>query len=289
MLFGALSITASAQSLGPRDVDKLPATRPVAVASYGADALEFGELRLPRGKGPFPVIAVIHGGCWTKGFATLRNTAPLASALTAMGYATWNIEYRQVGDSGGGWPGSFIDWARATDYLRELAKAYPLDLDRIGVIGHSAGAYAALWVAARPDVPPASDVFSQNPLPARVAVAIDGPTDLTTFVGPDAGICGKPVVVPLMGGTPAQVPQRYAIADLPASHHPAVREALIGAALLQAPSMTSYRAAGIRHGQTVDVLAVRNAGHFEPIAPTSDAWQAEVRPFLSKVLAVLKH
>ncbi|HKA47074.1 MAG TPA: hypothetical protein VKD68_02855 [Methyloceanibacter sp.] len=70
------------------------------VQTYGSNALQFGELRLPKGNGLFPVAVVIHGGCWTKGFATLRNTAPLASALAAKGIATWNIEYRQVGDNG---------------------------------------------------------------------------------------------------------------------------------------------------------------------------------------------
>jgi hypothetical protein len=60
---------------------------------------------------------VIHGGCWTKGFATLRNTAPLASALAAKGIATWNIEYRQVGDNGGGWLDTFLDWGAGLDHL----------------------------------------------------------------------------------------------------------------------------------------------------------------------------
>src|SRR5262245_47156086 len=92
------------QGFGPRDVDSLPSSKPTLVAAYGTDSLEFGELRLPPGRGPFPVVVVIHGGCWRAGFATLRNTAALASALTAKGVATWNIEYRQVGNPGGGWP-----------------------------------------------------------------------------------------------------------------------------------------------------------------------------------------
>lgn len=105
----AASTGLSAQNMRPGDVDALPASQPDLIEAYGSDSFQVGELRLPKGKGPFPVVEVIHGGCWTKGFATRRNTAALATALTTMGYATWNIEYRQVGDQGGGWPGTFRD------------------------------------------------------------------------------------------------------------------------------------------------------------------------------------
>jgi acetyl esterase/lipase len=140
---------AVAQTMTSQDVDALPASKPTLVEAYDPDQLQFGELRLPQGSGPFPVAVIIHGGCWTKGYATLRNTAPLASALTAHGIATWNIEYLQVGDPGGGWPGTFLDWGSAADHLRILAKSGPLDLTHVVAVGHSAGELAALWVATR--------------------------------------------------------------------------------------------------------------------------------------------
>src|SRR5688572_17879278 len=55
--------SASAQRFGPRQVDSLPSRAPNLVAPYGTDSLQFGELRLPTGAGPFPVAVVIHGGC----------------------------------------------------------------------------------------------------------------------------------------------------------------------------------------------------------------------------------
>jgi hypothetical protein len=77
------------QPFGPRQVDSLPSRAPTLVARYGADSLNVGELRMPSGAGPFPVAVVIHGGCWTVGFATLKNTAPLASAITGAHLALW--------------------------------------------------------------------------------------------------------------------------------------------------------------------------------------------------------
>ena len=79
--------------------------------------MQFGELRLPKGKRPHPVAVVIHGGCWISVFADLQLTAPLSSALTRSGIATWNIESRPVDKPGGGWPGTLLDVANAVDHV----------------------------------------------------------------------------------------------------------------------------------------------------------------------------
>jgi acetyl esterase/lipase len=99
------------QRLRPRDVDALPSKKADARIAYGADPLQFGELRLPAGSGPFPVGVVIHGGCWVSKFATLQNTSAMADALRDSGVATWNVEYRRLDNDGGGWPGTFADIA----------------------------------------------------------------------------------------------------------------------------------------------------------------------------------
>jgi len=267
------SASLPAQQLGPRDVDALPSTDPTLVEKYGPDPLEFGELRLPQGKGPFPVAVVIHGGCWTKGFATLRNTAAMASDLTKNGIATWNIEYRQVGDSGGGWPGTFLDWGNAVDYLRTLGKSHPLDLTRVAVLGHSSGGHAALWIAARHRLPADSAIRGAHPLPIHAAVDIDGPADLTGFVGFDAQICGQPVVAPLMGGTPEEQPERYRQAS-PQSLLPlGVPQFLISATVLTAAKAQEYQTLARAQGDHVEVL-ILDTGHFELIAPGQKPWEA---------------
>ena len=241
---------------------------PTATIRYGADDLRSGTLRLPAGPGPFPVAVMVHGGCWTAGYDTRSGIEPLAAALAARGIATWNIEYRQVGEPGAGWPGSFHDVADGIDHLPALAKRYRLDLKRVVVIGHSAGAHLALWLASRPRLGPE---WRPKLSPAAV-VAIDGPGTLAPFVGVDKEVCGKPVIVPFMGGTPAERPAAYAAAS-PMDHQPlGVRQYLVLGEL--GDLMKPYVAAAQAGGDKVAVLTPPGADHFDvvtPGTPTGDA------------------
>lgn len=283
--FASSASPVSAQRLRPRDVDTLPSRPADAVVSYGSDSLLLGELRLPKGRGPFPLVVVIHGGCWTRGFATRQNTAAVASALVDDGMATWNVEYRQAGDPGGGWPNSFLDIAAAVDYARTLATRFPVDTSHVVVIGHSAGAHLALWAAARHTLPASSVVRGGNPLRVRAAVAIDGPGDLAGLVGRDAQICGKPVIAPFMGGAPIEVPARYAegspIARLPFG----AAQYLVSAAVLTADEATAYKAAATRAGDQVTLLDAPDGGHFGVIAPGTRFWPP-VAAFIRQAVGV---
>jgi acetyl esterase/lipase len=260
--------------MGPADVNALPASPPVLIQHYGSDSLQFGELRLPSGSGPFPVAVVIHGGCWTKGYATLRNTAPLASALTERGIATWNIEYRQVGDPGSGWPGTFQDWGAGFDHLRELAKTQPIDTARAFVLGHSAGAHAALFVAGRPTLDISSQIRGERPLRAAAAVAIDGPGDIKGMIGRDVDVCGQPVIVPLMGGAPESAKDRYRDGSpfeiLPIN----VPQYLVASVVLTVDEAERYRDRGVSGGDVVAIFEPVDGGHFDIIAPGSTVWQS---------------
>ena len=274
------------QRLGPRDIDRLPSKPADTKIPYGEDPLQFGELRLPRGKGPFPVAVVIHGGCWVSKFATLQNAAALSDALRDAGVATWNIEYRRLDNPGGGWPGTFADVADATDKVREIAKAHPLDLSRVVAVGHSAGGHLALWAAARSKVQKDSPLHRANPLPLKAAVALGGPGDLKGFYEYAGRICGSNVIDSLMGGSPSSVPDRYAQGS-PAEMLPfGVRQVLIVGVddgVMPPPARQSYAAAAMKAGDTVEIVEVPG-GHFEVIAPTSAAWPT-VR---DKVLSLLR-
>ena len=125
--------------------------------AYGPEPLQFGDLRLPEAEAP-PLAVVIHGGYWKANY-NLIHTGHMSQALTEQGVATWNVEYRSVGDPGGGWPGTGNDVARAVELVAEL----PVDQTRVVLVGHSAGGQLALWAAKRAQLPvvalaPVSDV-----------------------------------------------------------------------------------------------------------------------------------
>jgi acetyl esterase/lipase len=114
--------------------------------------LQYGLLWLPKltPKKPAPtnnppLVVLVHGGCWLNAY-DIRHSFPLSSALAGAGYAVWSLEYRRTGDEGGGWPGSFEDIRQGLAFTSTL-KAYSVDLDRMLIIGHSAGGHLALLAA----------------------------------------------------------------------------------------------------------------------------------------------
>ena len=107
--------------------------------------LQYGLLWLPDESAATdraPLVVLIHGGCWLNEF-DIQHSFPMSTALAQAGYGVWSLEYRRTGDTGGGWPGSFEDIKQGLAYIPEL-NDFPLDLDRVVVIGHSAGGHLAL-------------------------------------------------------------------------------------------------------------------------------------------------
>src|SRR3954454_23324427 len=156
---------------------------------YGPHAQHRCELWLPSGPGPHRAVVVIHGGFWRAkwGRAVMK---PVCGDLARRGVAAWNIEYRRIGrGQGGGWPATFDDVAAAIDLLRSVSRGR-LDPSDVRVVGHSAGGQLALWAASRGGI-------------SRVA-ALAAPCNLRT-TGDDGAA--------LMGGSPDEVPERYAAAD----------------------------------------------------------------------------
>ncbi|MFN8515407.1 MAG: alpha/beta hydrolase [Chloroflexia bacterium] len=129
-----------------RDILELPPPPADERLAYGTDPLHFGDLRLPAGPGPHPLVIFVHGGFWRAEYA-LDYFGHACANLAADGIATWNIEYRRIGNHGGAWPGTFLDVAAAADHVRALALDYPIDTDRVIAVGHSAGGHLALWLA----------------------------------------------------------------------------------------------------------------------------------------------
>lgn len=276
--FGLAAPACRAQNLTFQDVQKLKARPADSRVSYGAGAQQFGELRLPAGRGPHPVAIIIHGGCWYSEY-DLGHVAGFAEALNGLGYATWAIEYRRTGDAGGGWPGTFEDVAGGADFLTSLARTHPLDLDRVVAVGHSAGGQLALWLAARSVAPGDGRAQSSARLRLRGVVSLAGITDMKKFGSRCGGAAAK-----LLGGSPDDVPDRYAQTS-PVELLPArVPVRLVhGAADMIVPVELGreYEAAAKKVGGDVELSVVEGAGHFELIAPGSAAWPAVKAALLS--------
>src|SRR5207237_3640762 len=93
---------------------------------YGSGEFHFAESRVPQTDGPHPVAIVIHGGFWRAMYG-LDYIGPACDALTAAGMAPWNIEYRRVGPTGGGSPGTRDDASNAAGPPHTTAGRFPLD------------------------------------------------------------------------------------------------------------------------------------------------------------------
>jgi len=241
--------------------------------SYAADVEQMGELRLPAdADGRVPVCVLLHGGGWRERWERDLMDG-LAADLTAHGYATWNLEFRRVGPSGGGWPGSFEDVAAGIDRLCELAETEPIDLDRVALIGHSAGAHLALWASARDRLP--DDAPGASPLvrPA-LAVSLAGVQDLATTAlrGTD-----EMSTIALMGGMPDEHPERYRLAA-PLELLPLGSAQLVLWGVNDRPDLVDenlrYCEAAAAAGDTVHVLELPEADHFTVIDPATLTWLA---------------
>jgi len=265
------------------DVVALPAASVGQRIAYGPVAKQVGDLRVPSGPGPHPVAILLHGGCWQAEY-DLGYFAHLGDALARAGIATWSLEYRGIGDAGGGWPGTFDDVATGAAHLRTLARSHPLDLDRVVLVGHSAGGQLALFLAAGRHVAPAQAQGTHAPLALRGVVALAGIVDLRDYAA-GTGSCNQSVV-PLLGGAPDAVPARYA-ATSPSELLPIgvpVR-LLIGArdAIVAPASNERFAAQARAQGDDVELDVLDGAGHFDvvmPAGPAAERVQRAIRMLL---------
>jgi acetyl esterase/lipase len=221
----------------------------VSIRSYGPHPDQHVQVFAPE-ESPRATVAVLHGGFWRAAYARDLMES-LCRDLATRGYEAWNIEYRRVG-AGGGWPETFDDVTCAiADAPRPLV-----------TVGHSAGGQLALWLGAE----------------ARAALAVSqaGVVDLERAwrLGLSNRAAGE-----LLGGSPEEVPERYAAAS-PAARVPlGIPQLLVHGRrddIVPASMSRAYRDHAVAAGDEVELVET-DEGHMECIDPVSESWAAIVQ------------
>ncbi len=250
--------------------DPLPPPPPLTVR-YGPRPEHVIDLWLPPGAPairPAPLIVLVHGGFWRPVYDR-SHLGPMARALAVAGSVVAVPEYRRAGMAEEGWTGTFDDIAAALDQAGPLAEPHGADPGRLTWAGHSAGGHLALWAAARPGLPAGSSW--RAPCPANHVVSLAGCNSLRWCAEWNLG---GGAARNLMGGTPDEVPERYAVADPAALPPPPVPVTLVHGTDDDTVPVAMSRLFGF--GRLVEIPG---AGHFDLIDPLSPAWP--------QVLAVL--
>jgi len=249
------------------DILSVAAPKADARLTYGGDENQFVDLRRPKGKGPHTLAIAIHGGFWRAKY-DLKYAGHLCAALTAKGIATANVEYRRVGNAGGGWPGTFAD-VRAAYQLLLQKRGNEFDARRVVVIGHSAGGQLGLCLAARETG-------------VKAVISLAGVVDLrrayTLHLSNDA-------VVEFLGGTPEEVGDHYREAD-PMKLAIGARQWLVHGTedeIVPPAFSREYVAAKRKVREDAQLVEIARAGHFEIVDPRSAAWKDVERVVMEAV------
>ncbi|MCW3840267.1 alpha/beta hydrolase [Micromonospora yasonensis] len=247
----------------PRDVLTQPSPPPDATVAYGDHPDQLADLRRPAGAGPArPLVIVVHGGFWRAEYDR-GHTGPMATALAALGHPVAQLEYRRTGQPDGGWPNTLTDVLTGVAALPALAAAALPGQVAPGppiLVGHSAGGHLVLYAAA------------QAPAGVGGVLALAPVADLAEAyrLDLDGG-----AVAALLGGGPAEFPDRYAAADPSALVPTRVRSVVMHGALdQQVPIAISRSWVGTARaaGSPALLIELPECEHFGLISPASAAW-----------------
>jgi acetyl esterase/lipase len=272
ILAGALCLAAAPapKLMGWQDLLDRPLPHPDAKIAYGPSPEQFAELWLPKGRGPFPVALMIHGGCWRSDVASLSIMNYAADDLRKRGVAVWNVEYRGVDRPGGGYPGTYQDVAAAAHALAREAPARGLDLDRLAYVGHSAGGHLAVWLAGADKIAAGPLAHTQAP-PPREVVILGGLPDLASA----AQGCGDQAVAAMTGagaGRPDPLADTSGAALLPLGVQQVVASGeLDGVSTMKMND--AWESKSRAAGDAVLRIVALKVGHVEEITPEAQAWK----------------
>lgn len=225
-----------------------------------ADKIELcGDLFLPAGKGPHPVVVAVPGGGWLRGGR--GGLHDWGRHLSDQGMAVFVIDYRRS-TNGRIFPENAEDVACAMRFVQDKAGSLGLDSGRIAVLGASAGAHLSSLVAL-------SDAFETPKLAALVAVygvydLVDHwQADLVANAAPGADITER-----MMGCAPYEDQRRYFDAS-PIRHVSYARNTLATLVIWGKedldvlPRQSEHFAEALRQARfPVRTLPVPGAGHY---------------------------
>ena len=213
--------------------------------SYGAQSQQT-LTHFPRGTTNAEPVLVIHGGCWSNAYG-VDHALPMAEALATLKLDVWAVEYRRVGDEGGGWPGSLQDIKSAVRHVSEITGTSPL------LVGHSAGGHLALKAAEDTD------------LPVRGVIALAPITDLVSY-GAEKGSC-QSMVAKFMGDETYQPRAAYREASVSVEAVSLPMKVIIGDAdpIVGAEQVVTFASS--------QLIELPKAGHFDLIHPETPAFR----------------
>ncbi|BAY35957.1 esterase/lipase/thioesterase [Nostoc sp. NIES-2111] len=151
----------------------------------------------PPQAGKYPGIVVIHGGGWQSG--SPETNADFSRYMAARGYTVFAITYRYA--PAYKFPAQLDDVRSALTFIQQHAAEYEIDINRIALLGRSAGGQLAMLAG-----------YQQNPLSVRAVISYYGPSNLAKGYRepptPDP-LNVRSVLEAFLGGTPDQVPEQY--------------------------------------------------------------------------------
>jgi acetyl esterase/lipase len=201
------AIPAEVAGLEPgREVHGVSVTRNLVYTVDRGQALKL-DLYRPAGTPPaggWPAVVAFPGGGWRWASKTQygRSIGQLARDGFVVAVADYTYSRGKPGTRV--WPSNFEDARSAVRWVRSHAARLAINADEIAAAGLSSGAQLAGLLG----------TDNQGDGPARVEAVVDfyGPVDLTAMYHEVRW--DDPYLDTFLGGTPAQVPQRYAAASV---------------------------------------------------------------------------
>ncbi|HWA56317.1 MAG TPA: alpha/beta hydrolase [Gemmatimonadales bacterium] len=228
---------------------------------YGEAPDQAGDLHLPT-QPAAPLLCLFHGGFWRMPYGR-DQLHPVATALASAGFAVWNLGYRRVGAGGAPWPATFDDVRSALRFIPQLSTSpYQVDLQRVVLVGHSAGGHLAFWGAAE---------AVRLRLPFRLAGVV-GLAPLLDLVAAARTRLGDGAAEALLGGPPDLLPDRYRLASPQARLPLGVRQIILHGEhdeAVPARHSRAYTQRAAALGDDITYVEIRGADHMTFLDPTS--------------------